>query len=178
MDVIVEHENDKIYPLVFTPETIEVFWNKAKQFPMLYGHEIQGDINKFIDLFFIRDTNGMLQTQGLFWVMNPEEFTGVFYLNNIFSINEQPVDAHVHYTFFDRRHHGRVPIIRKMLKYVFEHYGFRRLTAEIGNFNSPQARHFASECGFKLEGKRRNAVPYKDDWFDVNLYGLLKSEIR
>lgn len=171
---VVKCDEDVIFPLVFTPETIEKFWQNARQFPMIYGHKLE-NIDQFIDIFF--DKNGIeLIPRGLFWVLNPEKFTGVFYLTDIREENEQLIDANAHYTFFDRKHHGRVPLVKKMLQFWFEKYGFRRLSAEIPNFVTPQARHFAQECGFSYEGKRRKAASYKDDWFDVNLYGLLRQE--
>ena len=172
---IVKVGKDEIYPLVFTEQTITAFWNKAKQFPTLYGHEIVNDLNKFIDLFFQRE-GGQLVPYGLFWVMNPAQFTGVFYLTDIREEDGLCVDAHAHYTFFDRRHHGRVDVVKEMLKFWFKKYEFQRLSAEIPNYVTPQARHFAMECGMNYEGKRRAAAKYKSDWFDVNLYGILRSE--
>jgi RimJ/RimL family protein N-acetyltransferase len=173
---VVKVNNDEIHPLIFTPETIEKFWLQAKQFPTLYGHEIVGDINKFIDLFFRREGT-VFVPYGLFWVMNPEKFTGVFYLTDIREEDGALTDAHAHYTFFDRRHHGRVPLVKEMLKFWFTKYGFQRLSAEIPNYVTPQARHFAMECGMAYEGKRRAAAKYKGEWFAVNLYGVLRSEV-
>lgn len=173
---VVEVGKDVIYPLVFTPQTIEQFWQRAQQFPTIYGHEIVGDINKFRDLFFEVTPNGELVPYGLFWVMNPATFTGVFYLTNIIEDNGVMVDAHAHYTFFDKRHHGRVDLVKEMLKFWFTKYGFQRLSAEIPNYATSQARHFAMECGMSYEGKRRKAAQYKGDWFDVNLYGILRKE--
>lgn len=176
MEPVVQVDKDTIYPLVFTPQTIETFWQRAKQFPTIYGYEIAGDINKFIDLFFERDAQGNLIPYGLFWVMNPAQFTGVFYLTNIREEDGDLVDAHAHYTFFDRRHHGRTELVKQMLKFWFNKYKFQRLSAEIPNYVTPQARHFAMECGMRYEGKRRAAAKYKNEWFSVNLYGILRNE--
>ena len=165
---------DEISFLVFTPENTKKFWEQAKQFPTVFGHEIE-TFDGFIDLFFERNTNGTLVPYGLFWVLN--DFTGVFYLTNMREEHGQFVDAYAHYTFFDRRHHGRAPLVRGMLKYWFEKYGFQRLSAEIPNYVTPQARHFAQECGMSYEGKRRKSTRYKNEWFDVNLYGVLRTEV-
>ena len=173
---VVQVDKDVIYPLVFTPQTIEAFWQRAKQFPTIYGTETLGDINKFINLFFERLPDGQLIPYGLFWVMNPAHFTGVFYLTNMREENGEFVDANAHYTFFDKRHHGRVPLVKEMLKFWFEKYKFQRLSAEIPNYATPQARHFAMECGMRYEGKRRNSAKYKGEWFSTNLYGILREE--
>lgn len=172
---VVSVGNDKIYPLIFDELTIDKFWNQAKQFPTLYGHEIHDNIDTFIDLFFQRDGTTLVP-YGLFWVLNPEEFTGVFYLTELIEQEDGYSDAHAHYTFFDRRHRGRVPLVKEMLNFWFDKYKFERLSAAIPNYVTPQARHFAMECGMKYEGKRRGAAKYKDEWFDINLYGILRKE--
>lgn len=174
MEAVVIHEKDSIYPIDFGPEEVNRFWKEASKFPTIYGHEIVGDVDKFVKLFFTETLNGLMPN-GLFWVMN--DWQGVFYLTEIREEEGILTDAHAHYTFFDRRHRGRVPLVKDMLKFWFNKYQFQRLSAEIPNYATPQARHFATECGMAYEGKRRKATKYKNDWFDVNLYGILKSEV-
>lgn len=165
---------DNVYPLIFTPENLKRFWEQARKFPVIYGHEIVDNHDAFIDLFFDRTPSGIFP-KGLFWVMN--DFTGVIYLTNMKYEGDVMVDGLTHYTFFDRRHHGRAPLMREMIKYVFGKYNFVRLSAEIPNYATAQARHFAQEIGFSYEGKRRNSALYKGTWYGVNLYGILKSEV-
>lgn len=172
-DVVVKVGSDEVRPLVFTPDTINKFWERAKQFPTIYGREIL-TIQDFMDTFFTQFGN-TLQPNGLFWVFN--DFVGVFYLTEIREDHGILVDANAHYTFFDRRHHKRVPIVKEMLKFWFTKYGFQRLSANIPNYATTQVRHFAQECGMAYEGKRRKAAKFKDQWWDVNLYGILKSEV-
>lgn len=166
--------NDSIYPLIFTPENTVKFWNNARKFPTIYGHEIVDNWENFIDLFFEKSPEG-LAPRGLFWVLN--DFTGVFYLSDIRVEEEDVVDALTHYTFFDRRHHGRTELVKEMLKFWFEKYKFSRLSAEIPNYTTPQARHFAQACGMSYEGKRRKATRFKGELYDVNLYGILRQEV-
>lgn len=174
IDPVVKVGDDEVRPLIFTPENIQLFWHKSRQFPTIYGHEIVDNWQKFIDLFFNQVPEGLMP-KGLFWVLN--DFTGVFYLTDLKLDNDVIVDANAHYTFYDKRHHGRAPLVREMLKFWFSKYEFIRLSAEIPNYATPQARHFAQECGMSYEGKKRKAAKYKDDWFDVNLYGILRKEV-
>ena len=111
-----------IYPLVFTPENLAKFWDKAKQYPTLYGNEIS-NAQDFYNLFINQGENG-LSLNGLFWVI--DDFVGVVYLNNITS-----QEADIHYSFFDKRHKGREVLAKKMLKYIFNTYGFHRLNVQI-----------------------------------------------
>lgn len=166
-----------IEPLVFSKENVHRFWERAKQFPSLYGRQILGDPQKFMDMFFGVTGNGDPYLNGLFWVVDPAEFLGVFYLNNIEYDRDVPVDAQVHYTFFDRRQRGRKELVLAMLRYVFNKYKFRRLSVQIPLYTKAHTRHFVLDLGFSYEGKKRKAAYYNDDWFDINLYGLLREDL-
>lgn len=172
-NMVVQVGDDAIHSLTFDQNTLQKFWEKASQFPTVYGHEVK-DFASFMSMFFEQD-NGQFVPRGLFWVLN--DFTGVFYLTEIREEDGELSDANAHYTFFDKRHHGREPLVKEMLKFWFKKYKFQRLSAHIPNYVTPQARHFAVNCGMALEGKRRKAAKYKGEWFDVNLYGILKSEV-
>lgn len=182
-DVVFEVECDepegkiirRVRPLIFTTDNILKFWEKAKAFPSLYGRQILDDPQSFINIFMRTGPDGQFTLNGLLWVI--DDFAGVFYLSDIEYDRETPVDALVHYTFFDRRHKGRIPLCRAMLKYVFETFKFRRLSINIPNYSKEQARHFAVDVGFHYEGKKLKAAFYKDDWFDVNLYGILREGV-
>lgn len=156
--------DDKVYPMPLTPENIQKFWDKASKFRTLFGREIKGNVMDFIELFL---SDG---SSALFFVLN--DFDGVFYLTDM--VPEE--DALAHYTFFDRRHNGREELVKEMLKFLFTRYNFRRLSVQIPNYTTDQARHFVQKIGFVYEGKRRKAAEYKGDFYDTNLYGILKSE--
>jgi RimJ/RimL family protein N-acetyltransferase len=167
-------ENDervtrKVYPLIFSAENLKKFWDKARQFPQIYWKEALSE-QDFLNMFLQLQNDGTYAATGMVWVV--DDFTGVFYVTNIDGTN----DALVHYTFFDRKHNGRLHFVKGMVKHVFEKYQFHRLSAEIPNYATPQVRRFAEQLGFIYEGKRRKAARYKGDWFDVNLYGILRQE--
>lgn len=162
-----------VRPLIFTIENLKRFWEVAKQFPTLYGREILDNPEEFIKIFLTEKEDGQYTSDGLFWVV--DDFVGVFYITDIrFDLS----DALVHYSFFDRRQHGRKQLVQEMIKYVMDKYKFERLSAEIPNYTGSVARHFAVDVGFIYEGKKRKAAHYKGDKFDVNLYGILPSEVK
>ena len=163
-----------VRPLIFTEENIIKFWECAKAFPSLYGKQILSDPESFANIFMRMNNNGEYELNGLLWVI--DDFVGVFYLSDIEYDRDIPINANVHYTFFDRRHRGRKNLCKTMVEYVFNRYKFRRLSIEIPNYSKDATRHFALDIGFHYEGKRRKAAKYKDDWFDVNLYGVLSEE--
>lgn len=159
-----------VYPLDLSIENLRTFWEKAKQFDHLFTKEIREDFTKFINMLIKQGPDGITST-GLFWVI--DDFVGVFYLTDI----QPEVDALVHYTFFDGRHRGRELLVKEMLKYIFTRYKFQRLTAEAPLYATPQLFKFAEKIGFVKEGRRRSSVPFDGDWFDMNLYGILREEV-
>lgn len=167
-----------VYDLNFSVDTLDKFTQKALKFPTLYGREIKSvdDITKI----FFEITPVSINPRGIFYVV--DDFVGVFYITDFkydFS------DANVHYTFFDRRHKGRVPLVRAMLKYVFDQFHFQRLSVELPLYMSGESvqrskqgvMNFIRMCGFQHEGRRRKAALYKGEYFDINLYGIVKQEV-
>lgn len=168
-----------VYELNFTMATIDKLTEQILKFPTLYGKEIKNK-KDVLSMFF--NVNGEeITPKGIFYSV--DDMVGLFYITDFcydFS------DALVHYTFFDRRHNGRVPLVRSMLKYVFERYNFQRLSVELPLYMTGQSIQlqkrgvitFIQKVGFSHEGRKRKAAFYKGEWFDMNLYGILRGEIN
>lgn len=152
-----------------SPENLQLFWEKSRKFNTLFSSQIT-NFQQFINLFVNQGVNG-ITSNGLFWVV--DDFVGVFYLTEIMP----KVDALVHYSFFDGRHRGRQDLTRAMLKYVFEEFGFRRLTAEIPYYVSKHTFIYVERVGFKKEGRKRKSAFFNNSWFDTNCYGILREDI-
>ena len=159
----------RVYPMPLTPDNLRTFWEKSRQFRTLFTEEVNGDFKKFLELFVSREGNE-LQARGLFWVI--DDFVGVFYMTHI-----TPVEAQVHYTFFDRRHFGREELTREMLRFGFRQYGFKRLNVEVPLYASKNTFGFVDALGFKREGRKRKAAEYKGERFDVACFGILAEEL-
>lgn len=159
-----------VYPMLFTPENLRRFWDESRKFRYIFTEDVRQDFRKFCELI-VHEENGELVPNGLFWVV--DDFVGVFYMTRI----TPGADADVHYSFFDRRQKGRVKLVRTMLKYVFERYQLRRVTAEIPYFASWITRNFTESIGFVKEGRKRKAIWFNDDWFDIGIYGILREEV-
>src|SRR6266496_5379230 len=113
----------EVWRMPVTIENLETLWERSRIFKTLFAEEIRGDFKKFCELFLSYGAEG-IELNGLFYVI--DDFVGVFYMTDI----NPGVDAKAHYTFFDRRHRGRIGLVKAMLKYAFTHYGFRRLSTE------------------------------------------------
>ncbi len=167
-----------VYLLELTPQNLSTVWKKAKDFPTLFGRELSG-INEFADLFLSYQADGSIKANGLIFCVADDkgDIIGVFYITNVLYENNQILEADVHYIFFDRRHRGRVPLTKKMIRYVFEEFGFRRLNARVPLYSTKFVRHFISNVGFQVEGRKRKASFYDGKWFDDMLYGILREDV-
>jgi RimJ/RimL family protein N-acetyltransferase len=160
-----------VYPMKLTRENLLKFWEKARKYPTLFTKEIKGDFDKFLDVF-IGEEDGVIVSRGLLWVV--DDFVGVFYATDI----KPEQDALVHFTFFDGRVKGRAPLAQAMLRYVFYHYQFRRLTAHVPLFVVPAAVNFVQQVGFKKEGRKRKSSYYNGEWYDTIHFGILREEVE
>jgi RimJ/RimL family protein N-acetyltransferase len=171
--VCVEPEGMVTRTVRFMPLSIDnmrSLWEKSRGHDVLFSQEIRGDFRKFLELFIHEGPNGV-ETRGLFYVV--DDFVGVFYMTRIIP----GVDADVHYSFFDGRFKGRVRLVKEMIRYAFNHYGFRRLSAEIPLYVDYHTHSFVKHLGFRNEGRKRKAVLYKGEWFDSGLYGILREQV-
>lgn len=164
-----------ISPLIFTPENLALFWQKSSKYPTLFNAEVRADLNKFLSIFSGQDSAGKIYGKGLFWRIDTKEdpLVGVFYMMDIF----HPVEATVHFSFFDGRVKGRSPLAKELIKFVFEEYGFRRLNAALPVYVAKASFQFVEDLGFQKEGRKRRAVEFDHKYFDVVLYGMLKEDI-
>lgn len=170
--------------LSMTIDNLKLFWERSKVYPTLFGIKATQDFGEFCSIFLHYDSSGKCEGNGLVWVV--DDFKGVFYMTDICV----PEDATVHFSFFDGRINGRVPLVKEMLKHVFDKYDFRRLSAIVpmyavikGYENSTKNPlecgifKFVQDCGFKIEGRKRKCALYKDDYFDAILFGILREEV-
>lgn len=158
----------KVWIMDFSPEHIKSLWEKVSNHRILFNDDINGDLNKFYNVFLYEDGNKNIQAKGLNFIV--DDFIGSLFVNNI-----TRTDADLHFSFFDGflRYH----VSLKMLEYLFEEFGFDRLSAWIVPFASHRVFEFVMDLGFRYEGKKREAHTYKGEKFDLVLYGLLKDDI-
>lgn len=151
-------------------ENLRIFWEKARKFKTIFGKDIGDNFENFVSLF-VQLEDGRVSSDSLMWVI--DDFVGVYYMTNIYA----PDDALLHYTFFDRKHHGRYDLTVKMLDYVFKRYQFRRLSVEIPMYATEHSFYFIESLGFRQEGRKRDATTKDGERFDVKLFGILPEEV-
>lgn len=159
--------NRTVWLMEFTPENLSKLWEKSKQHRILFSDDVNGDFHKFCTIFLSQDVHGNINSNGLLWVV--DDFVGVLFMSDI-----RTREASLHFSFFDGR--LRYDISREMIRYIFDNYYFDRLNAEIVPFASKRVFGFIEELGFVREGRKRKGLVYKNEKFDLLLYGLLKED--
>ena len=86
-------------------------------------------------------------------------------------------NAYIHYCIWDREMPFKEVLLagRELIDFLFKRLKVARCTATIPVYNT-QAIKFAKLLGFKFEGELRNAILYHEKHYNVDLYGLLRTE--
>lgn len=151
-------------------EQLRYYYDKLSEFDVLFNDFIGNNIDDFIKKFITQNPDGSLESTGLIWQVDD---VGIIYLTSI----RPGIEAEGHFSFWDQRLKGREPLIRAMLKKAFEDYKFHRIVAHIPLYAKPVLA-FVERVGFIKEGRMREAVRYKGDWMDANLYSILDREVE
>ena len=150
-------------------ETLKLLWENLSQFDTLFSDHYEKDFSRFVDAFVKQDANGDYVATGLLWMLDD---VGIFRLTDM----EPLMSAHAHFVFWDKRFRGREGLIRKALQYVFDTYKFHRIKVEVPLY-AQKTLVAVERIGFKKEGRMREFVRYKGDWFDTNLYSILERDL-
>lgn len=161
--------NRTVWLMPFSMENLNSLWEKSKEHRILFSDDVNGDFHKFCEVFLSQDASGNITSNGLVWIV--DDFVGVLFMSNIMG-----TEASLHFSFFDGR--LRFDISKKMIEYIFDIYDIERLNVEIVPFASKRVFKFIESLGFKREGRKRKALVYKGEKWDLLLYGLLKEEFN
>jgi len=152
-----------------TTDRLRFLWDKLKGFDTLFNDYVRGDFAAFVDHFLL-NVNGQPQPAGLMWDVDD---VGILFLNELKSDHS----ATAHFCFWDGRFRGREKLCREMVKLAFDIYGFRRIEVQVPHY-AKKTLHAVQSIGFVSEGIRRQAIFYKDQWFDVRLFSVIKEDLE
>lgn len=159
----------KVTPFPFTPENLAKLWLKAKEFPTLMGKEIP-TFDHMLSIFVATNDQGQHNSKGL--CVQIDDLIGLFWLTDI----EWPNQCSIHYTFFDRRHRGRLDLCKMAVKYIFNKYQFHRVYTQVPLY-AKSILKFVEDIGFKKDGRMRSNVFFRHSWYDSNMYSILDTEV-
>lgn len=150
-------------------ERLRFYYDNLKEFDVLFNEHVRNDFKSWIQQFITQDSSGELEPTGLIWQVDD---VGIFYLTDI----RPGYEALAHYNFWDQKFNGRKELCRETLRHVFGRFGFHRITTEVALY-AEKTMNAVEWIGFTKEGRKREAVKYHGEWFDVALYSILEDEV-
>lgn len=156
-----------VYLLPYSMETLQSLYKRLSKFEVMFNDAVDG-FNDFVDSFLC-EVGGEITPLGLIWQVDD---VGILYLTDL----RPGYEANAHFSFWDQRIRGREKLVAEMTRYVMNTYGFHRIVVEVPVYAKP-ALKATERIGFKKEGRKRKAIRYKGEWFDVNVYSIVEDEL-
>lgn len=159
----------QVWPVQLSLEVLRSYYDRLKQFDVVFNDHVPNTPEGFSSIFLSINGKGDPVANGLLWQVDD---VGILYLTDMVA----DVEAQAHFSFWDRRLRGREPLIRQMLKHVFQEYGFHRIYTRVALYATPLLSG-VERIGFIKEGRMKECVRKYDQWFDANLYSILEREL-
>lgn len=149
-------------------EKLTELWNVFKEHDVLFTDTILGDLEAFVDIL-------MSPRSVWFEIYSLEESrpVGVSHISGVIP----GYDAKGHFAVWDGRARKLEGIVLKNILWVMDRYKLHRVSSEIPSYQSGTIR-FVQRLGFKSEGLRREGILRNGAWGDLEMFGLLRSELE
>lgn len=127
-------------------------------------------------------TEFVLSGQAVFFeivCLEDRSVVGLMYLSDLLRDYETHrfSSAIWHCEIWDAKAHLRKPILLAAIKELFNYFGLHRMGCEIP-MKFGGAIRVARSLGFQIEGRKREAIRFGGNWFDVMVLSLLKRELQ
>lgn len=158
-------EFGKDYPEM-TYEKIAQLWQESSKHEVLFSDYTKGKLVPFLAV--LMDPRGV-------WVElanDSGDVIGVAYMTDVVL----RFDALIHVAFWDGHASGREPLVWDLMRWGFERYALRRMSAMVPPYQSGLIR-FVKRVGFQKEGEKREGVIHKGSWLPLLMYGILREEL-
>jgi hypothetical protein len=152
--------------MVLTWEKVQGLWQRVREIRALFSDLTQNDFSNFFQA---------LTHQNSLWfeIWDDEELSGIVWLADTHLV----IDAVAHMMFLDSRPAEKKPVVRELIRWVFEHYPLQRMTAFV-----PEPYHatkrLTESLGFQYEGQKRDAVMLSGRLHNLWMYGLTRRRLE
>ena len=165
--VVLLHEFGKTTDYLDVEKLTEL-WNVFKEHDVLFTDTILGDLEAFIDI---------LMSSNSVWFeiysLRENKPVGVGYISNVIL----GYDAKGHFAVWDGKARKLEGIVLKNIQWVMDRYRLHRMSSEIPSYQSGTLR-FVQRLGFQSEGIRREGILRNGSWGDLEMFGLLRTELE
>lgn len=157
-----------VTPVALSWEKLRSYYERLKEYDVVFNDHVPNTPGGFASIFVDIGEDLTVSANGLLWEVDD---VGILYLTHI----TPGISALAHFSFWDRRIRGREKLVREMVKHCFKRYGFQRIEVRVALYATPVLAA-VERIGFVKEGRARKAVRRNGEWYDVNLYSMLREE--
>jgi RimJ/RimL family protein N-acetyltransferase len=151
-----------------TPQKIQELWIECSQHDTLFSDYTRGKVEPFLDVLF---ANNAVQAE--IYSIDDETPIGSAMMNRVLP----NFDALAHFTIWNGRARGKEPLFLEMMRMWMSEFNLRRLSTEVTGHSKGLIR-MINRLGFRHEGTRREGSIHKGAWIDLEMYGILESELQ
>lgn len=151
-----------------TVSKLAELWDTFKSHDVLFTDTILGDMEAFIDI---------LMSNRSVWIeicsLEDSKPVGIAHMSGVIP----GYDAQGHFAVWNGKARLLEGIVLRIIEWSMERYRLHRISSEIPSYQSGTIR-FVKRIGFTSEGVRREGILRKDSWADLEMFGLLRSELE
>jgi hypothetical protein len=150
------------------PRKVADLWAEVSKHSVLFSDHTMGEVEPFLAVLFnsasvwmevVRETDGQI--------------VGVIYITHVIP----RFDCKGHFIFFDGKARGRERIFHEVMQWIIDRYGLRRISCEAPPYEPGLLRFIERRLKMKLEGTKREAVLYKNEWYPLKMFGITRDEV-
>lgn len=151
-----------------TPHKIQELWIEYSQHDTLFSDYTLGKVEPFLDILFANNA-----AVAEIYSVDDEAPIGSMMITRVLP----NFDAHAHFTLWNGKARGKEPLFLEMMRLWMGEFNLRRLSTEVTGHSKGVIR-MIERLGFQHEGTRREGSIHKDVWVDLEMYGILESELQ
>jgi RimJ/RimL family protein N-acetyltransferase len=144
-------------------DKIEWLWEKVRDQHYFWSDSMRGNSHAFLLYLFRPDSEHFYNNSGMVSVVDIQT----------------AVNGNIHFLLWDKAYPVRqiVEEGKTLFSFMFEKYGFSRITATIPSCNKHVTR-LATMLGMKFEGTMRECFLMNGKYYDLFIYGILQREFE
>ncbi len=151
-----------------TPQKIQELWIEYSKHDTLFSDYTLGRVEPFLDILLA--PNAIVVEV---YSIDEETPIGSMMLTRILV----DFDALAHFTLWNGRVRGKEPLFLEMMRMMMDEFRLHRISVEATGFSKGLLR-MIERLGFSHEGTRREGSIHRDTWVDLEMYGILRSELQ
>ncbi len=151
-----------------TPLKIQELWIEYSQHDTLFSDYTLGKVEPFLDVLFANNA-----AVAEIYSIDDKAPIGSMMLTRVI----RNFDGLAHFTLWNGKARGKEPLFLEMMRLWMGEFNLRRLSTEIAGHSKGVIR-MIKRLGFQHEGTRRDGNLHKGVWIDLEMFGILESELQ